>query len=380
MQRNSTVDIIKALAIILMVYGHTFGYLRNYIYLFHMPVFFVVAGYCWKSKHSESIHEVEKYVFSRFKRLMLPYFLINFVFIVLHNTLVFIGVLSSEPGFIETMINSPATQDFSGTVGFKTTIFNLYRAMCFDYNDVFAGMTWFLYTLFFLNIIHCVLLWIFHSNKWTKALFYCMLWVVVIYISWEFSKGIGREWIKTRHVRIILCYIPYLLGIFIKKIDLLLKTSRLHRSRLKYLLLVVSFIISTVLLWRLGLCSQVELSRGIIKNPLYFIFGIVLGWILLYSFSYLLSNTHVSILLEYTGQHTMEILVLHTLAFKMVSILIVFIKGLPLYMIASFPIIFDVSEIIKWLYTIVGVIVPLLISIVVDKSKRSLNYKILSEQ
>lgn len=46
-ERNVTIDIMKGIGIILMVVGHS-GYpsfLRNFIYTFHMPLFFMISGY-----------------------------------------------------------------------------------------------------------------------------------------------------------------------------------------------------------------------------------------------------------------------------------------------------------------------------------------------
>ena len=47
---NASITYTKALGIILMVWGHsgTFSYARDFIYMFHMPLFFFCAGYCFK--------------------------------------------------------------------------------------------------------------------------------------------------------------------------------------------------------------------------------------------------------------------------------------------------------------------------------------------
>lgn len=47
MQRDASISIAKAVAIILMVIGHTEypGLLTSCLYTFHMPLFFITAGY-----------------------------------------------------------------------------------------------------------------------------------------------------------------------------------------------------------------------------------------------------------------------------------------------------------------------------------------------
>ncbi len=46
-KRNNAIDIAKGFGIILMVIGHAEmpGILNRSIYLFHMPLFFIAAGY-----------------------------------------------------------------------------------------------------------------------------------------------------------------------------------------------------------------------------------------------------------------------------------------------------------------------------------------------
>lgn len=51
--RNKTIDISRGIAIILMVIGHSGcnEYVRKFIYLFHMAVFFMISGYLFTPKY-----------------------------------------------------------------------------------------------------------------------------------------------------------------------------------------------------------------------------------------------------------------------------------------------------------------------------------------
>ena len=55
MKRVESVTIAKAIGIILMVVGHSGlgGYPIRFIYLFHMPLFFFLSGYCFKESYLE---------------------------------------------------------------------------------------------------------------------------------------------------------------------------------------------------------------------------------------------------------------------------------------------------------------------------------------
>lgn len=51
-QRDLSVDIVKALGIFCMVAGHCDWPFTHFIYLFHMAIFFIASGYCYKEVNS----------------------------------------------------------------------------------------------------------------------------------------------------------------------------------------------------------------------------------------------------------------------------------------------------------------------------------------
>jgi fucose 4-O-acetylase-like acetyltransferase len=69
--RNIQLDIAKGLCLILMIGGHTKGIdpgLYHFIYSFHMPAFFVIAGMTYVASQSPKTD----LVWSKFKRLIIP--------------------------------------------------------------------------------------------------------------------------------------------------------------------------------------------------------------------------------------------------------------------------------------------------------------------
>lgn len=68
MLRNTTISICKAIGIILMVIGHTegTGWLGSFLYEFHMPLFFITAGYFFSLKY---LDDEATFVKKRFKSL-----------------------------------------------------------------------------------------------------------------------------------------------------------------------------------------------------------------------------------------------------------------------------------------------------------------------
>ena len=69
--RNATFDMLKGIGILLVIIGHTFmKEIGPYIQAFHMPLFFMVAGYFFKYK------PVKDQVIRDFRRLIVPYFFV----------------------------------------------------------------------------------------------------------------------------------------------------------------------------------------------------------------------------------------------------------------------------------------------------------------
>ena len=55
-RRDLSVDIVKALGIVCMVAGHCVWPFTHFIYLFHMAIFFIASGYCYKEANSTEFY------------------------------------------------------------------------------------------------------------------------------------------------------------------------------------------------------------------------------------------------------------------------------------------------------------------------------------
>ena len=77
-QRIDWVDTLKGIGIFLIVWGHYLenGWLRDYIFSFHVPLFFFVSGYLFNhKKHSHFSVFFKK----RFKSIIVPYLFFSFI-------------------------------------------------------------------------------------------------------------------------------------------------------------------------------------------------------------------------------------------------------------------------------------------------------------
>ena len=81
---SNTVTLVKAVGIILMVVFHALPdlYIRSVVYTFHMPLFFLMSGYCFKDSYLDNTWQ---FVLRRLKGLYLPFVLFSLAFIFSHN-------------------------------------------------------------------------------------------------------------------------------------------------------------------------------------------------------------------------------------------------------------------------------------------------------
>lgn len=83
MKRINKIDLLRAIGIILMILGHVFyffGKFDRYIHTFHMPLFFVISGYLYKSRPESGLCNL---ILKKAKRLLIPYAsfaVINYIF------------------------------------------------------------------------------------------------------------------------------------------------------------------------------------------------------------------------------------------------------------------------------------------------------------
>lgn len=88
-QRNETIDILKGIGIILVIIGHMHTVpiiLRTIIFSFHMPLFFLVAGYFFKPNF-----DFKDKTKKDFSRLVVPYIFTAFILLLYNIFQAFVG-------------------------------------------------------------------------------------------------------------------------------------------------------------------------------------------------------------------------------------------------------------------------------------------------
>lgn len=364
--RNNNIDIIKGIAIILMVYGHTFGVARDFIYLFHMPVFIFVSGYCFNKAHGGSLQQAEGYFFSRVRRLLLPYMGFNIVYAILNNLFISLNFYTDNGAFKEDVIFiQKAAQTLMHRKGIKELIVDVYNVLTLKDIPQMGSASWFLIVLFLVCVIHCFVEYVIRGfGEKARVAVLVALMVCNLLVAYAISVGFASEApIADRHLQFFGVYSCYLMGVVTRAFvdgGFLAKLS--GKKWVVTCLAPVAF----ALLLALLPFGTLELSKSAIVNPLFLIATTFLGMAMLASLASDLENNIVGGWLTFIGKHTMSILFMHILAFKLVSVCYCLAVGKPMYMVASWPVIFDAPEYVLIIYTIVGVALPLLVDVAIE--------------
>ncbi len=345
--RDKTIDILKGLGICLMVTGHCGFLFTHFIYLFHMPIFFIASGYVFKMSYTESWQGVKQVVKKRVIGLLVPYFVFSILYIIVWNPFSQLHITDTSP-------KTPAD-----------TLLSIVKVFCFkSEGGPLAGALWFLRALFFTTFGFALVEYVFnriHLNF--KELFHLLLALILFAIGYLAPN-------RLHGIDLILCtYILFFFGSIIRRHQLLKVTS----NRANILILTIS----TLVLYILNGLGSIELSQRIYTSPWFFFVASLVGWYLMYSLSFLLTQTtYLQRIFTYLGRNTICIIVLHFLCFKVITLLQIIIYDLPISKLSAFP--FLDTQPYWWIpYTIAGICIPLLFNLFYQKSKTLISLTLL---
>ena len=133
----------------LMVLAHcsNFSCVYNTVYMFHMPLFFIVSGYCFKEKYYSCPHI---FAWKRIKGLWWPFAKWSLLFLFFHNLFHDIGIYSDNYGYLGNGVHRYS----------KTEIVEHAKSILFQMEgcDSLVGGFWFLKSLFFGSLFSFFLL------------------------------------------------------------------------------------------------------------------------------------------------------------------------------------------------------------------------------
>ncbi len=355
MQRDKRIDIIKGLAIILMVLGHSGFAGKKYIYLFHMAVFFMASGYLFKPDYEGKIKGIVNYIWKKVKGIWLPYFIWNAVFTLLNNVFITLHIYSDTP--FEAVGLAVTGHSFMSPGQMAK---NIIKGVAMLGRTEMGGAFWFLRTLFALSILFCIVDYVLFrviKSERVRNVFHLLIAVGF--------GGVGYMAhlldVKSLSVPIVLSsYLLYYAGYAIKKYGVMSVVPRIAGT-------VVGFVVLLVCTYVGPAISVGDNSYG---NPLYLLLCSFAGWCLLYGIAELMDKFSKASVIAYIGQNTLPIVIHHFWCFKVVHLLQIVLYGYPMKYLSSFP--YLNCEKGWWLlYLLVGVAMPILLQMAWLKIKNT---------
>lgn len=337
-------SILKAIAIIAVVAGHTlYEPVSDFVYLFHLPLFYFCSGYLFKDKYADAKWEFVK---NRFKRLYIPTFLYGLFFLLIYNLLFDLNVYSQYFGYLDSVSHRYVLADY---------ISALKQLLICNPNACGAmlGAMWFVRSILICSIVFCFL--VFVSKKLSPNRSDCVLGVLVFSAAILFN-WVPFEWykmpLKPDIVREMACGVPLM---YFGRLFRYVKTEKIEKYYLPIGL--VCFIVLIAL-------NLVEYNNSVgagwhqTSLLLHYVVSLI-GIVFTYICATYIVNTPLTPPLKIIGKYTFEIMALHFIAFKLVSLVQIYIYNYDATYLSKFPVI-EINSYIWWIpYTIVGVGLPL---------------------
>ncbi len=263
-KRDNTIDITKAIGIILMLIGHcvSLGYLGRFIFSFHMPLFFILSGFFYKKEHLENI------IKKGYRKLITPFLITSLTCVILVS---FINYRHAFEGLIGT---------FTFCGGFPNEIIHL---------DSRIGPIWFLVALFW-----CKIFWYFIQKSSYKFII-CLILSTISFI-------IGKYFISPPFgiLQGACALIFYAIGYYWKLLNI-------HLSKIQYSFGIIVWI----------LCIIFARFDFVAYDCTLYPISMFAAFIGTYSMYLIASKTPKNLkpIMIWLGQNTMLILCYHTIIF-----------------------------------------------------------------
>ena len=339
--RDQYWDVVKGAGVLLVLIGHTGAWPTPYLYMYHVALFFFVAGYFYKDRYTA---EPFRYLGTRFSHLWWPCVKYGFAFVCLHNLLFSLGIYSDAAGV--PLVN---TRQFYGGTEFLTALVHAFTLQSWE--EMLLAL-WFIVMMLADLFLLCGLR----------------------HVAGRVAAGWRREGLVAAGVLLV-----YLAGCWLTEHKIVLE----YYFQLSCVLLLPTYMGYVYqhgkhrLRWRWFLClaggalvyyvyhhtgTWVELSQNRILGPKWFVLATGAGIAFHLGACAVLQRLPViGSLLTYAGRKSLHVIALHFLAFKAAAYLYIKVKGLPLVLLAAFPVAGYPLQAGRWwlVFVAVGFLLPL---------------------
>ena len=312
----------------LMVIGHSGcpDWMGRFIYMFHMPCFFFISGILLNDKY---LTDVKNGIIKKLKGYYFPFVKWSLIFLLLHNLFTYLHIYETKYSLQETIIR-------------------IVRVFTMTGSEQLLGGYWFLISLTWASIGSILFLGLLRKSNmltYINILGGVIGSLLIASVEHLFPFRLPNQFGSQTFLALAF----FLSGYLYNKAEL--RQSRYFEC-LWPLLLFVPVIASVF--FNLSMFSSQTMSC------LYFIIALS-GTIGLIQLTKIFQYNKVMTLFNYIGNKTLYILTFHFLSFKLVSYIFIRLKGLPITDLSLFPVLQDMNSWMWIIYTIVGIVVPLII-------------------
>lgn len=335
---NEVFSIMKGLAIICVVAGHTdFAPVHDFVYLFHLAVFYFSAGYFFKDRY---VHEKGLFIWKRIKGLWFPFWGYGLAFLLLHNVFYRLHLYpASDHLYMAPDYLKGVARLFIGEAG----------------NWLLTPL-WFVRSLFVASVVFFAILAVCKRVFKNKRAVYCEVAAGVCALA--LAAAVQSDWLDRLPISVPLVKLTLQRDFAIVPVLFIGRWFRMCQAKvpLSGLCWAAALVLLLACQWA-GV--RVEISAGEYP-PLWLFFAIsALGCYFVYLTAHYLHRFSFYGLVAYAGRYSFAVMALHLLFFKLVSLSQMLVYGYGWDALGAWPVI-DVRTGIWWLpYTVVGTLAPL---------------------
>ena len=352
-QRNDLIDSVKGIGMISVIIGHSLvtlpiSHLKLgiFVYLYHIMLFFFVAGFLYDGNKYNHFKSAHIYIGKRFYGIFKPYVLYNTGFVLLHN------LLSSF-----WLINA-------GAYSVNECIIWLVSGAILQTNEAMLGAFWFLPVLFVSCVMFCISFCLSAEistrfcnckNVTIILMSFIMLPFAILGLYTNYFGMYLSYHIQTALLAVPIMYLGYISKIYYPKIRSLFSWVGCLASCAVLCLIVHYNVIS------------VELSANQIGNVFLFYPVTCIGLYFCICLANILQKcSPVQKLLSFIGKNSFHFMALHFIIFKLLDRLVSLFRSDPETVINAFPHSYNLGLI----YTVVTVIVMGIIITLIKNAKK----------
>lgn len=324
--RIKYLDIAKGLGITLIVWAHSRGFFAGQFLVLCIGLFFLISGFLHKSNTN-----FKEFITRKFYRLYVPFICCNL--------------------FLPTLT---LLKRLSLNLEIKNNVIYIAKIFLLLEKDGFLfGATWFLGSLFLISVTIKALETLFKKDN--KYLFIGLLIVFFIFLSNQFGVDPGIR-------RTITGALFYYTGIILNRNIQQIKEFTLKSKYLNIIPLIILLVFwNKIPSFDYKDYNTLSIIPTIIYTISFYIF-IILVSKFLETRLYKLGN-----LFAFIGKYSLHILIWHFVFIELVSAFILKINGIPIFVIERLPHVVCESVFCVFLYFILGLFGPLLLSVFYTK-------------